>query len=268
MGCYIKNLNPKDSIVFSFKCHLNTVTCQYTFSFPGFGGFSCFNFIFLWFCYLFSFEYDSAVTLLPFLVSILFFCDFATFSHLNMIVLWLCYLFLFQYYISVILLPFLVSILYFCDFATYFFLGLYIYCRKGSKMFDMIWFWLNFLLNFWTVGFSFKQGFDAWPLDLQFCLPNLEEFAARRGLRYCASPRKCAPSAPSRGETGWAGMCGARAVERSVFSASGDPMGDTTVAFRWIFFACEEVLQEVNATQRLHKEKQMLDQKVNAKSRL
>ena len=162
MGCYIKNLNPKDSIVFSFKCHLNTVTCQYTYIFLSrilvaflvsilffcdFATFSHLNMIVLWLCYLFSFEYDSAVTLLPFLVSILFFCDFATFSHLNMIVLWLCYLFLFQYYI------------YFCDFATFscfniyfisvivlpfFFLGIYIFVRKGSKMFDMIWFLAQF----------------------------------------------------------------------------------------------------------------------------
>ena len=122
MGCYIKNLNPKDSIVFSFKCHLNTVTCQYTFSFPGF-------------CYLFWFQYYISVILLPFLVSILYFCDFATFSCFNIIFLWFCYLFLFQYYIFVMLLPFLVSILYFCDFATF-------------SCFNIIFLWFCYLFLF------------------------------------------------------------------------------------------------------------------------
>lgn len=50
-------------------------------------GFSYLNMIFLWCCYLFLFEFDCSLILLPFLISTLYFYDFVTFSGLNLVYL-------------------------------------------------------------------------------------------------------------------------------------------------------------------------------------
>ena len=75
---------------------------------------------FTYYVILSSKKYHLSVILLPFLISILYFYDFATFSYFNTIFLWFCYLFSFAFYR---------------------------FFRKGSKMYDMIWYWLNFWLN-------------------------------------------------------------------------------------------------------------------------
>ena len=237
--------------------------------FCDFATFSCFNIIFLWFCYLFLFQYYISVILLPFLVSILYFCDVATFSCFNIIFLWFCYLFLFQYYISVILLPFLVSILYFCDVATFSCFNIIFFL---CKMFDMIWFWLNLWLNPLRWVFQLSDAHHArgiFRLSRDLTLDRLTSNSVYQTLKSLQRGEGWG-IAQARGSVLLRRHQGERQLERppveleprsglcsecfsecytgddcAIHSASGDPMGDTTVAFRWIFFACEEVLQEV-----------------------
>ena len=117
----------------------------------------------LWFWYFFWFQYDISMILIPFLismlyccdfatflVSILYFCDFATFSDFNMILLWFCYLFWFQSEISVsvILLPFLISKwnFCFCDFAAFSFFNII-----------LLWFCYLFLFQILYILYIFQK---------------------------------------------------------------------------------------------------------------
>ena len=116
----------------------------------------------LWFCYLFLFGYYIAVILLPFLIWIFYCCDFATFSYFNTILLWFCYLFSFGYYI---------------------------FFRKGSKMYNMIWFWLNFWLN--PLRVSPLIG-GRWVFRfLLFGGPYRGKFLEANSKRHCGPWRVC-----------------------------------------------------------------------------
>ena len=162
-----------------------------------------------------TFSYILALST-PFLISIWYFYAFATFSYFNTILLWFCdlfldiilvwfcHLFFFAYYITILL--------WFCYLFSF---GYYIYFRKGSKMYNMIWYWFNFWLNplrvspliggRWVFVFRFSFGLGLWTklhwrqislliLGLQICGPVRQP---------AADQRDCRPWPPLQGKAQW-----------------------------------------------------------------
>ena len=128
---------------------------------------------FTYYVILSSKKYHLSVILLPFLISILYFYDFATFSYFNTIFLWFCYLFSFAFYR---------------------------FFRKGSKMYDMIWYWLNFWLN--PLRVSPLVG-GRWVFRFPF---SFFSCASRTGTLSSSCPGRDSLSGHLLGE--WSGLHG------------------------------------------------------------